>query len=88
MKIFLLLYADYTVVLSDTSESLQSSVKRIQILLWALEKNVDKTKELIFEKRRNRTVRHFHLNHANEDEIEIVDSYFYLGTLFNQKDIS
>ncbi|KAK3097138.1 hypothetical protein FSP39_006717 [Pinctada imbricata] len=82
MKIFLLLYADDTVILADTPENLQLTLKAFERYCehWKLKINVDKTKVLIFEKRRNRTVRNFFLN---EIEIEVVDSYCYLGILFN-----
>ena len=82
MKIFLLLYADDTVILSNTSENLQLTLKAFENYCehWKLRINVDKTKVLIFEKRRTRPVRQFFLN---ENEIEIVDSYCYLGILFN-----
>ncbi|KAK3096812.1 hypothetical protein FSP39_003531 [Pinctada imbricata] len=82
MKIFLLLYADDTVILADTPENLQLTLKAFERYCehWKLKINVDKTKVLIFEKRRNRTVRNFFLN---EIQIEVVDSYCYLGILFN-----
>ncbi|KAK3109114.1 hypothetical protein FSP39_023343 [Pinctada imbricata] len=82
MKIFLLLYADDTVILADTSENLQLTLKAFENYCkhWKLRINVDKTKVLIFERRRNRIVRHFFIN---ENGIEIVDSYCYLGVMFN-----
>ena len=80
-KIFLILYADDTVILAETSDGLQRRLDIFQSYcnIWKLQINVEKTKVMIFSKRKSRQDLNFTVNGEN---IEIVDTYSYLGVIF------
>ena len=82
IKLFLILYADDTALLSETPEGLQELLSHFENYceLWKLKVNTNKTKVMIFSKRKSRNNPTFKIN---GEEIEIVDSYPYLGILFN-----
>ena len=82
LMIFVLLYADDTIILAESAVDLQTSLSVFESYcsLWKLTVNVDKTKTLIFRKRKGRIDDEFKLYGSN---IEIVDSYSYLGIEFN-----
>lgn len=81
-KLFFLLYADDTVLLSDTPSGLQRSldVYSEYCRQWKLEVNTNKTKVLIFSKKKTNNLFSFAFNGNN---LDIVDSFSYLGVLFN-----
>ena len=75
-KIFIMLYADNTVIMSETEEGLQQA-------LLDFEHYCDNTQKTIFficSKRKYKAQRSFKLCDEN---INIVDSYTYLGVVFN-----
>lgn len=83
-KLFILLYADDIVILSETAEGLQNG---FDILVeycerWKLKVNVEKTKVMVFRKAgmlpRNLSFKY------NGQLIEIVKSFKYLGIVFTQ----
>ena len=78
IKIFIILYADDTVIMSETEESLQQALLNFEQYcdLWKLKVNTQKTKIVIFSKRKYKSQRSFKLYDEN---IDIVDSYTYLG---------
>lgn len=80
IKIFILLYADDTVILSDNEEDFQNSLHSFASYCkeWKLEINETKTKIIIFGARKTNTFSFKLENHT----LEIVDSYKYLGTFF------
>ena len=82
LMIFVLLYADDTIILAESAADLQTSLSVFESYcsLWKLTVNIDKTKTLIFRKRKGRIEDEFKLYGSN---IEIVDSYSYLGLDFN-----
>ena len=81
LKIFLLLYADDTVLMAETAEELQKMLDRFDeyCVKWKLHVNTTKTKVVIFQKNKQRRNPTFTLR---SEELEIKDSYHYLGLLF------
>ena len=82
LKIQILLYADDTVIFSETPEGLQKSLNCLAeyCKCWKLSINTEKTEIVIFSKARYRGNFNFKLNGKN---ISIVDSFKYLGVFFN-----
>ncbi|OWF41333.1 RNA-directed DNA polymerase from mobile element jockey [Mizuhopecten yessoensis] len=82
LKLFVILYADGTVLMAETPEGLQHALSVFQNYCrsWKLTINVQKTKVVIFEKRDRRQQYVFKLN---EENIEVQNSYSYLGILFD-----
>jgi hypothetical protein len=80
--LFVLLYADDTILLAESESDLQNSLNVFEDYrsLRKLKVNVEKTKILIFTKRKRDYDYEFNLYGTN---IEIVSSYSYLGLLFN-----
>ena len=68
--------------MSETEEGLQQVLLNFEQYcdLWKLKVNAQKTKTNIFSKRRYKAQRSFKLYDQN---IDIVDSYTYLGLVFN-----
>ena len=81
MNLFLFLYADDTIILAESAEELQKALNGLHVycLRWGLEVNLDKTKVVIFGKRRVQ-------NHPGflfgSEEVKVVDEYIYLGITF------
>ena len=82
VEIFVLLYADDTVILAESKEVLQKNLDIFGMYCehWKLTVNHAKSKVIIFSKRKSRNMPHFYLQ---GNEIEIVDDYMYLGVIFN-----
>jgi len=83
-KLFLLLYADDIVVFSDTAAGLQKGLDLLQEYCnrWKLKINVQKTKVIVFRKS-GMLPRNLKFVFNNEN-IEIVKSFSYLGIVFTQ----
>ena len=83
LKIFCLLYADDTIILAEKAEQLQKALKSLYDYCdkFDLKVNLDKTKVIIFSKGKIR--RHKHFTFGENNIINIVDDYVYLGTIFN-----
>lgn len=81
VKILLLLYADDSILLSESGADLQLMLNNFSDYceIWKLKINVGKTKILIFGKGRQRDDEKFYLN---GEELEKVTSYKYLGVFF------
>ena len=80
---FVILYADDTVIMSETKEDLQ---KQLDVFseyckFWQLKVNVEKTKILVFSRGRLPNNLTFTFN---EMEIGIVSEFNYLGVLFSK----
>jgi hypothetical protein len=77
-KLFIILYADDTVLLSESSEDLQKCINTFEEYCqeWKLEVNIKKTKVLIFGSRCNKYENYF--KYKNKP-LEIVNEYKYLG---------
>ena len=82
VKLFILLYADDTIILSNTAAGLQKSLNDLKNYCteWKLRVNCSKTKVVIFEKRKARRQPKFFYN---SEELEIVEAFKYLGVIFN-----
>ena len=82
LQMFVLLYADDTVLIAESPEELQNSLHIFSEYCkeWKLNINISKTKVLVFGARRTHNL-HFTLT---DSAIEIVDCYKYLGVYFSQ----
>ena len=81
IKLFVILYADDTVILAESVEGMQNALDIFQTYceFWKLEINIAKTKMTIFSKRKMKQNFDFKLQGKN---IEVVDTYLYLGLIF------
>ena len=82
LRLFTLLYADNTILLSESAEDLQ---KMLDILYdycqqWRLTVNTEKTKIIVFSRGKVRKLPSLTLNNQL---LEVQYSYTYLGILFN-----
>ena len=82
LKILLLLYADDTVIMSNSAENLQKALTDLECYCtqWKLQINCSKTKIIIFGKRKSSPDK-FNFTYSG-NKIEIVDEFKYLGVLF------
>ena len=82
MRLYVLLYADDTIILAESAEELQEALNGLSEYCkkWYLKTNVSKTKIIIFSRGKVRKFPKFYLD---QDEIEVVDDYVYLGVKFN-----
>ena len=78
LKIFILPFADDTVLFSDTKKDLQYMLNLFENYCdsWKLTVNITKTKILLFNMRRYASYLHFYLR---GEELELVNEYKYLG---------
>lgn len=83
IALFLIMYADDTVLFSETEQGLQNMLDCIQQYTskWKLKVNVDKTKIVVFRKG-GRLNNNYCWNYNNEC-IDIVDNFNYLGITLN-----
>ena len=83
LKIFLLMYADDIVILAESAEGLQKGLNILQeyCLKWKLTVNTLKTKCLIF--RKGRLPQREIIFYYNENELEIVKHFQFLGVVFS-----
>ena len=81
-RLFVLLYADDTIVLAESELELQSALNASSIYCrdWGLTVNLTKTKIIIFSSGKITKHRNFTFNGK---PVEVVDDYVYLGTTFN-----
>ena len=81
VKICILLYADDTVLFADSEEGLQHALNAMAKYCsdWKLKVNIVKTKVMIFEKRKRKQK---FLFMYDDTELEIVDTFKYLGVVF------
>ena len=79
LKLFILLYADDTIIMAESPDELQLSLNALNeyCQTWKLKINIDKTKIIKFEKLKSHPDQEFWLNGKI---VEMVDSYIYLGT--------
>ena len=81
-ELFVILYADGTVLLSETKEGnrMQQSLNIFQLYcdLCKLDVNINKTKVMVFSKKKN-------LNYSfilQDKQLEVVEKISYLGNIF------
>lgn len=82
-KLFVLLYADDTVLLAETSEDLQHALNIFEQFCrnWKLTVNTEKTKIMVFGRgRRSNSLKFFFDN----TPIEIVENFKYLGVILSR----
>jgi hypothetical protein len=87
LNLFILLYADDTIILSNSEENLQSSLNSLHQYCekWKLTVNISKTKIVIFSKRQPKNTPKWTFGQEN---IEVQEDYTYLGTIFNKANYS
>lgn len=83
IKILVLLYADDTVIVAESPEQLQNAINALDAYCqqWKLQVNVNKTKVIIFSKRKLRQNQTFTLNGT---VLEVVENFKYLGLIFQR----
>ena len=83
INLFLILYADDTVIISDSSEGLQRQLDALYSYCadWKLTVNISKTKIMVFRNRGKLNEREQWC--YNGIRIEVVNTFDYLGLLFN-----
>ena len=81
LRLYLLLYADDTVILAESKVELQTALNAMYLYrkTWNLEVNASKTKAVIFNKRKISDKPVFSLNGAI---LNVVDDFAYLGISF------
>ena len=81
LEINCLLYADDLLLISQSEEGLQNCLNALQeyCILWKLEVNLDKTKVMIFNRKKTKLKQEIYYNNK---PVEQVDSYQYLGINF------
>ena len=81
-KLFVLLYADDTVILSDSPDDLQNALLLYEqyCVQWDLHFNTSKTKIVVFAKGKAKSLKFYMCN----VEIEIVNDFKYLGITFSR----
>ena len=83
LKLLILLYADDTVIISESSEDLQYALSQFgeYYRTWKLTVNVSKTKVIIFSKGKSKVSTKFYFENK---ELEIEDRYKYLGIILSR----
>lgn len=81
-KLYILLYADDTVILAESDKELQAALNAMFLYCksWDLEVNPSKTKVTIFSNRKSQVKPVFTYN---GQELDIDDSFVYLGAMFS-----
>ena len=79
---YLLLYADDTILLAQSSDELQMALNGLQeyCIKWKLKVNISKTKIVIFSRGKVRRYPEFHFG---DQKLDVCDDYIYLGVTFN-----
>ena len=83
-ELFVILYADDTVLMSETKEGMQQSLNTFELYcdLWKLDVNINRTNGMVFSKEKN-------LNYSfilQDKQLEVVEKYSYLGIIFKYND--
>ena len=79
MRLYVLLYADDTIILAETAEDLQVALNGV-LKKWCLKVNTANTKIVVIARGKVRKYPKFHLG---SNEIKVVEQYVYLRILFN-----
>lgn len=81
-KLYLLLYADDTIALSETEKDLKKMMKGIEEYCkkFRLEVNIEKTKIVVFSRGKVQNLPNVYFN---DNKLEVVSDYLYLGVLYN-----
>ena len=83
LKLSVIMYADDTVLISDSPKGLQDALDSLLLYTkrWKLKVNEDKTKVLIFCKRTTKKLKELQFKLGNT-KLENVNTYKYLGLIF------
>ena len=86
LKLFVILYADDTVVLAEDAQELQAALNGMYhyCQLWKLHINISKTKTIVFGSRKSTKNVNKPTFRLGDKEIDMVDDYTYLGVLFRK----
>ena len=84
LKLFLLLYADDTVIFAETKQELQTALDAMKTYcdMWKLQVNSAKTKVIIFSRSKNRNNEDFYYDNS---KLENMEDFSYLGIKFSCK---
>ena len=82
MRLYVVLYADDTIIIAENDEDLQVALNGLSEYCqkWCLKVNTAKTKIIVFARGK---VRKYPKFQSGSNEIEVVEQYVYLGILFN-----
>ena len=82
MKLYILLYADDTIIMADSPDDLQATLNGLYdyCKAWSLSVNISKTKVVIFSKGK---VRRFPKFYLGKEEVDVAYDYVNLGVTFN-----
>ena len=82
LKLYVLLYADDTIILAESAEDLQKALNSLYTYCqtWHLTVNASKTKVVIFSRGKTRKIPLFKFG---DDSVAVCDDYTYLGIVFN-----
>ena len=82
LKIYVLLYAEDTILLAESPEELQTALNSMNLYCndWNLKINVSKTKVVFFSRGKIRKHPHFYLG---DKLLEICSDHLYLGVKYN-----
>ncbi len=82
LEIFCLLYADDSIILSESAAGLQTTLNASMeyATMWKLKINFKKTKALVFSRGK---IRNKPILFMGGQPIEVVDDFCYLGVIFN-----
>ena len=85
LKLFILLYADDTVILAESSDDMQNQINHFYDFCkkWRLKVNIEKSKVLVFSN--GRLPNNIKFNY-NDKELKIVANFSYLGIIFPKWD--
>ena len=83
LKLFVLLYADDTVIMSESKEDMQNQLNVFNDFCkkWKLKVNAEKSKVLVFSN--GRLLANLKFTYNNRD-LEIVPNFSYLGIAFSK----
>ena len=82
LKLYVLLYADDTIIMAESAADLQTALTRLHeyCTQWDLKVNISKTNVVIFSKGK---VRKYPVFKIGEDIVDVKPDYVYLGVTFN-----
>ena len=83
LKLFILLYADDTVILAESSDDMQNQINYFYDVCkkWRLKVNIEKSKVLVFSN--GRLPNNIKFNY-NDKELKMVAHFSYLGIVFSK----
>ena len=84
LKLLLMMYADDTVIMSDTEQGLKSAIKALESYCrkWDLTVNTSKTEVVIFSKKKVKKDNFNFVKLFNGTNFQISDTFKYLGVVF------